>query len=71
MSDTDFAISTQQKITPALKLLIVQPALVARGGIRALQTGRISVVLGWAYKATVMFTGQRLAGCTKPFSLAS
>ena len=56
MSDTGFATAAQQKITPALKLLMMQPAPVVRAGIRALQAGRISVVPGWANKASVMFT---------------
>jgi hypothetical protein len=46
MSDTGFATAAQQKITPALKLLMMQPAPVVRAGIRALQAGRISVVPG-------------------------
>src|SRR5213593_2929520 len=56
MSDTGFATAAQQKFTPALKLLMMQPAPVVRAGIRALQAGRISVVPGWANKATAMFT---------------
>jgi uncharacterized protein len=56
MSDTGFATAAQQKITPALKLLMMQPAPVVRAGIRALQAGRISVVPGWANQASVMFT---------------
>ena len=56
MSDTGFAKAAQQKITPALKLLMMQPAPVVRVGIRALQAGRISVVPGWANKAVVIFT---------------
>jgi uncharacterized protein len=56
MSDTGFATAAQQKLTPALKLLMMQPAPVVRAGIRALQAGRISVVPGWANKASVMFT---------------
>jgi short-subunit dehydrogenase len=56
MSDTGFAAAAQQKITPALKLLMMHPAPVVRAGIRALQAGRISVVPGWANKATAMFT---------------
>jgi short-subunit dehydrogenase len=55
MSDTGFAQAAQQKITPALKLLMMQPAPVVRAGIRALQAGRISVVPGWANKASVIF----------------
>jgi short-subunit dehydrogenase len=54
MSDTGFATAAQQKITPALKLLMMQPAPVVRAGIRALEAGRISVVPGWANKVTVI-----------------
>jgi len=55
MSDTGFAVAAQQKITPALKLLMMRPASVVRAGIRALQPGRISVVPGWANKVSVIF----------------
>lgn len=55
MSDTGFATAAQQKITPTLKLLMMKPAPVVRAGIRALQAGRISVVPGWANKASVIF----------------
>jgi len=55
MSNTGFATAAHQKLTPALKLLMMQPAPVVRAGIRALQAGRISVVPGWANKATVIF----------------
>src|SRR5213595_2375369 len=56
MSDTGFATVAQQKITPALKLLMMKPAPVVRAGIRALDAGRMSVVPGLANKAMVMFT---------------
>lgn len=56
MSDTGFAAAAQQRITPALKQLMMQPAPVVRTGIRALQAGRISVVPGWANKALVILT---------------
>jgi short-subunit dehydrogenase len=56
MSDTGFAAAAQQKLTPALKLMMMQPAPVVRTGIRALQAGRISVVAGWANKAMVILT---------------
>ena len=56
MSDTGFAAAAQQKLTPALKRLMMQPAPVVRTGIRALQAGRISVVPGWANKALVILT---------------
>src|SRR5438552_13541341 len=55
MSDTGFATAAQQKITPALKLLMMQPAPVVRAGIRALQARSISVVPGWANKVSVIF----------------
>jgi len=55
MSDTGFATAAQQKITPGLKLLMMQPPPVVRAGIRGLQAGRISVVPGWANKASVIF----------------
>ena len=47
---TGFAQAAQQKLTPALKRVMMQPAPVVRAGIRALQSGRISVVPGWANK---------------------
>lgn len=56
MSETGFATAAQQKLTPALKMLMMQPAPVVRTGIRALQAGRISVVPGWANKALVILT---------------
>jgi len=56
MSDTGFATTAQQKITPALKRLMMQPAPVVRAGIRALQRRRMSVVPGWANKALVILT---------------
>jgi uncharacterized protein len=55
MSDTGFAAAAQQKITPALKLLMMQPASVVRAGIRALHAGCISVVPGWTNKVSVIF----------------
>jgi len=55
MSNTGFAAAAQQKITPGLKLLMMQPEPVVRAGIRALKAGRISVVPGWANKAIVLF----------------
>ncbi|NVO00382.1 MAG: SDR family NAD(P)-dependent oxidoreductase [Geobacteraceae bacterium] len=55
MSDTGFATAAHQKLTPALKQLMMQPAPVVRAGIRALQAGRINVVPGWVNKANVFF----------------
>ena len=51
MSDTGFAQAAKQKITFALKLLMMKPEPVVRAGIRALQAGHVSVVPGWANKA--------------------
>ena len=56
MSDTGFATAAQQKITPALKLLMMKPAPVVRARIRALRAGRMSVVPGLANKAMLLFT---------------
>jgi uncharacterized protein len=56
ISDTGFATAAQQKITPLLKLLMMQPAPVVRAGIHALHAGRMSIVPGLANKAMVIFT---------------
>jgi uncharacterized protein len=56
LSDTGFAAAAQMKISPMLKLMMMQPAPVVRTGIRALQAGRISVVPGWANKAMIIMT---------------
>lgn len=55
MSDTGFAAAAQQKTTPALKRLMMQPAPVVRAGIRALKAGRISVVSGLPNKFLALF----------------
>ncbi len=55
MTDTGFAAAAQQKITFGLKLLMMQPAPVVTAGIRALESGRISVVPGFLNKVNVMF----------------
>jgi hypothetical protein len=55
MSETGFATAAQQKITPALKRMMMQPAPVVRASIRGLESGRISVVPGWVNKAAVIF----------------
>lgn len=56
VSDTGFAKSAEQKITPLLKLLMMRPAPVVKAGIRALHAGRMSVVPGFANKFLVAFT---------------
>lgn len=55
MSATGFAAAAQQKITPGLKLLMMQPTPVVRAGIRALDAGRISVVPGLPNKFSAIF----------------
>jgi hypothetical protein len=55
VSDTGFAKAAQMKITPELRMLMMQPAPVVRSGIRALNAGRMSVVPGLANKAMVIF----------------
>ena len=55
MSDTGFAAAAKQKLTPGLKLLMMQPAPVVRAGIRALDAGRISVVPGLPNKLSAIF----------------
>jgi short-subunit dehydrogenase len=54
MSDTGFAQAAQQKLTPMLKRVIMQPAPVVRAGIRALQSGRMSLVPGLGNKAVFL-----------------
>lgn len=56
MSDTGFAASARQKITPALKRVMMQPQPVVQAGIRALQAGRMSVVPGFGNKAITVLT---------------
>ena len=55
MSDTGFATAAHQKITPALRQVMMKPVPVVAAGIRALQAGRISVVPGWVNKVNVIF----------------
>jgi short-subunit dehydrogenase len=55
MSDTGFAAAANQKVTPVLRLLMMQPAPVVRAGIRALDAGRISVVPGLPNKFSAIF----------------
>ena len=55
MSDTGFAAAAKQKVTPGLRLLMMQPAPVVRAGIRALDAGRISVVPGLPNKFSAVF----------------
>jgi uncharacterized protein len=51
MSDTGFAQAAQQRITPVLRRVMMQPGPVVRAGIRALRSGRISLVPGFGNKA--------------------
>jgi uncharacterized protein len=54
MSDTGFAQAAQQQLTPVLKLVIMQPGPVVRAGIRALRSGRMSLVPGLGNKAVFL-----------------
>ncbi|EPJ97273.1 SDR family oxidoreductase [Pseudomonas sp. CFII68] len=56
MSDTGFAQSARQTITPALNMVMMQPQPVVRAGIRALQAGRLSIVPGFGNKAMTVLT---------------
>jgi short-subunit dehydrogenase len=56
LSDTGFAETAKQKVTPMLKFLMMKPAPVVRAGIRALHAGRMSVVPGFANKMIVIVT---------------
>lgn len=56
MSDTGFAKEAKMKITPALRLMMMQPPAVVRSGIRALRAGRMSVVPGLPNKAMGILT---------------
>jgi len=55
MSDTGFAKAAQMRITPELRMLMMQPAPAVRAGIRALNARRISVVPGLANKLMAIF----------------
>jgi hypothetical protein len=55
LSNTGFAKAADMKITPALRMLMMQPAPVVRAGIRALNARRMSVVPGLANKAMAAF----------------
>jgi len=55
LSNTGFAKAADMKITPALRMLMMQPAPVVRAGIRALNARRMSAVPGLANKAMSVF----------------
>lgn len=55
LSNTGFAKAADMKITPALRMLMMQPAPVVRAGIGALNARRMSVVPGLANKAMAVF----------------
>lgn len=55
MTDTGFASTAKQRITPALKAVMMKTPPVVRAGIRAMNGGRISVVPGIANKLNVVF----------------
>lgn len=51
MSDTGFAAAAKQKLTPALKGIMMPPQPVVLAGIQALKAGKMSVVPGMGNKA--------------------
>ncbi|MEO6353450.1 MAG: SDR family oxidoreductase [Burkholderiaceae bacterium] len=55
LSDTGFTSVAQQRVTPLMRMIMMQTAPVVRAGIRALDAGRISVVAGLANKLTAVF----------------
>jgi short-subunit dehydrogenase len=55
LSNTGFAKAAEMKITPQLRMMMMQPAPVVRAGIRALNVGRMSVVPGLANKVMAIF----------------
>ena len=56
LSDTGFAESARQKLTPILQKVMMPPQPVVSAGIRALQAGRMSVVPGLGNKAITVLT---------------
>jgi len=55
LTDTGFASVAQQRISPRLKAFMMQTPPVVAAGIRALDSGRISVVPGLTNKLNVAF----------------
>lgn len=55
LSETGFAKAAEMKISPELKLMMMQPGPVVRAGIKALHAGRMSVVPGMPNKFMALF----------------
>ena len=55
LSDTGFSSVAQQRVTPLMRMIMMQTPPVVRAGIRALDAGRMSVVAGLANKLTAVF----------------
>ena len=55
LTDTGFASVAQQKVTPLMRMTMMQTPPVVRAGIRALDAGRISVVAGFGNKLNAVF----------------
>ena len=55
LSETGFVNAAQQRVTPLMRMLMMQTPPVVRAGIRALDAGRMSVVTGLANKLTAVF----------------
>jgi short-subunit dehydrogenase len=54
-SETSFVKVAGQKISPLLRMMMVQPERVARAGVGAMLRGKATVVPGFFTKATVFF----------------
>ncbi|OAN95282.1 short-chain dehydrogenase [Marinobacter sp. EhC06] len=47
LTNTDFISVAEQPVSPAMKRVMMEPVPVVKAGIRALESGRASVVPGW------------------------
>lgn len=55
LSDTGFTSVAQQRVTPLMRIIMMQTPPVVRAGIRALDTSRLSVIAGFFNKITAVF----------------
>lgn len=55
LSDTGFVDAAQQRLTPAMRMMMMKTPPVVKAGISALDAGQMSVVAGLANKFTAMF----------------
>jgi hypothetical protein len=47
LTNTDFINVAEQPVSPAMKQVMMEPEPVVKAGIRALESGRASVIPGW------------------------